>query len=151
MLSKPILLVEDNLDDVLLILRVLTRAEIAREEDVAVARDGAEALEYVFPAEAPPAQDTEGLPRVVFLDLKMPKVDGLEVLRRLRADARTRLVPVVIMTSSDEETDLMRSYSLGANSYIRKPEDFSQFADAVRQVGQYWLRLNRAASSVATS
>jgi len=143
--TKPILLVEDNLDDVMLILRILARAEIAREDDVAVARDGAEALDYVFPTEAP-TEDVSRLPRVIFLDLKMPRVDGLEVLRRLRADVRTKLVPVVILTSSDERVDVMRSYSLGANSYIRKPEDFGQFADAVRQVGEYWLRLNRAAA-----
>lgn len=146
MRTKPILLVEDNLDDVMLILRVLARADIAGEDDVAVARDGVEALEYVFPTEAPAGQDAGRLPQVIFLDLNMPKLDGLEVLRRVRADARTKFVPVVIMTSSDEEADLIRSYSLGANSYVRKPEDFSQFADAVRQVGRYWLRLNRAAA-----
>jgi two-component system response regulator len=146
--AKPILLVEDNLDDVLLILRVLTRAEIAREDDVVVARDGVEALDYVLPADVD-APDAERLPRVIFLDLKMPRLDGLEVLRRLRADTRTRLIPVVILTSSDEEADLTQSYRLGANSYIRKPEDFGQFADAVRQAGQYWTRLNLAAAGRA--
>lgn len=143
MSGKTILLVEDNPDDEALTLRALRRANVANE--VIVARDGAEALERLFGTGAPGADAGRLLPQVVLLDLKLPKVDGLEVLRRIRADARTRLLPVVILTSSNEERDRVRGYALGANSYVRKPVDFVQFADAVRQLGLYWLVLNQAA------
>lgn len=137
-----ILLVEDNPDDELLTLRALRQNNIAN--DVIVARDGAEALQYLFGSETEPPKDFSG-PTVVLLDLKLPKIDGLEVLRRIRADERTALLPVVILTSSTEEQDIVSGYSLGANSYVRKPVDFAQFADAVRQLGLYWLILNESA------
>ena len=133
-----ILLVEDNPDDETLALRALTQNKIANRVDVA--RDGVEALAYLFGTETEPAKD---LPQVVLLDLKLPKIDGLEVLRRIRAAPHTRFLPVVILTSSNEERDLVEGYSLGANSYILKPVDFSQFTEAVGQLGMYWLVLNR--------
>lgn len=132
-----ILLVEDNSDDELLTLRALRNNHIAN--DVTVARDGAEALAYLFGPVSHP------LPHVILLDLKLPKVDGLEVLRRVRADPRTRLVPVIILTSSDEERDLVDGYALGANSYVRKPVEFDRFMEAVRIMGLYWLLVNIAA------
>jgi CheY-like chemotaxis protein len=136
MADKIILLVEDNPDDEALAIRALKKNHILNE--VIVARDGAEALAYLL--ERDEAQRIR--PAVILLDLKLPKVDGLEVLHRLRADPRTRLVPVVILTSSKEEQDLVSSYSLGANSYVRKPVDFNQFVEAVRQLGLYWVVLN---------
>jgi CheY-like chemotaxis protein len=141
-IGTMILLVEDNPDDELLTLRALRRANVGN--DVAVVRDGAEALDFLFGGGAQ-AGDTTALPQVVLLDLKLPKVEGLEVLRRIRADDRTKLLPVVILTSSDEEQDRIRGYALGANSYVRKPVDFTQFAEAVRQLGLYWLVLNQPA------
>ena len=138
--EKIILLVEDNADDEALALRALKKNNIANE--VIVARDGAEALDYLLGTGAHAGRDVGVLPAVVLLDLKLPKLDGLEVLRRVRADARTKLLPVVILTSSKEEKDLVESYSLGANSYIRKPVDFEQFAEAIRHLGLYWLVLN---------
>jgi CheY-like chemotaxis protein len=135
--------VEDNPDDVTLMLRALRRANVVDGDEVVVVRDGAEALEYLSATGAYARRDTDLLPTVVLLDLKLPKVDGLEVLRRLRADTKTKLVPVVIVTSSDEDNDVIQGYRMGANSYIRKPENFGQFADAVRQLGFYWLFLNR--------
>ena len=135
MKSKTILLVEDNADDELLTLRALRRGHI--DSDVVVVRDGAQALDYCF------GTVQYDLPDLILLDLKLPKVDGLTVLRRLRSDARTRLLPVVILTSSDEERDIVSSYDLGANSYIRKPVDFQQFQAAVRHLGLYWLTLNQ--------
>lgn len=132
--SKSILLVEDNPDDEALTLRALRKNNIANE--VIVKRDGVEALEYLIGENAGP------LPQLVLLDLKLPRVDGLEVLRRVRTDARTRLLPVVILTSSDEEGDMMSGYALGANSYVRKPVDFAHFTEAVHQLGLYWLVLN---------
>jgi two-component system response regulator len=138
--GKIILLVEDNPDDEALTMRALKKSNILN--DVVVARDGAEALDYLFGTGAYAGRDTRLQPQIVLLDLKLPKVDGLEVLKRMRADARTRLLPVVILTTSNEERDVISSYQLGANSYIRKPVDFEQFMDAVRQLGLFWLVLN---------
>ena len=138
--QKPILLVEDNPDDVELTLRALKKNNILNE--VMVAKDGAEALDYLFGTGVYAGRDLSVMPQVILLDLQLPKVDGLEVLKRLRADERTKLLPVVILTSSREEKDLINGYKLGANSYIRKPVDFDQFAYAVRQLGLYWLVLN---------
>ena len=137
---KVILLVEDNPDDEVLTLRALEKSNIMNE--VVVARDGAEALDYLFATGAYNGRDANKLPELVLLDLKLPKVDGLEVLQRLRADDRTRLLPVVVLTSSNEQRDILESYNLRANSYIRKPVDFVQFREAVRQLGLYWLVLN---------
>jgi CheY-like chemotaxis protein len=134
-LTKCILLVEDNPDDEALTLRALRKNNIAN--DVVVAHDGVEALDLLTGPNAGP------LPQIVLLDLKLPRMDGLEVLSRLRAHPRTRLLPIVILTSSDEESDLINGYSLGANSYVRKPVDFAQFTEAVRQLGLYWLVLNQ--------
>lgn len=138
--SKIILLVEDNPDDEALTLRALKKNNIRNE--VVVARDGAEALDFLFGAGSHAGRDLSVMPAVILLDLKLPKVDGLEVLRRLRADSRTDLIPVVILTSSKEEQDLVKSYRNRANSYIRKPVDFVQFTESVRQLGLYWLVLN---------
>jgi two-component system response regulator len=140
--SGTILLVEDNPDDVALTLRALKRNNIKNE--VVVAHDGVEALDYVFGTGAHAGRDVQDSPAVVLLDLKLPKLDGLEVLRHLRADDRTRLLPVVILTSSKEEQDLVAGYREGANSYVRKPIDFDQFIEAVRHLGLYWLLLNEA-------
>jgi two-component system response regulator len=135
MTRRSILLVEDNPDDELLTLRALEKSRISNR--VEIARDGAEALEVLFD------RAEEGrLPSLVLLDLKLPKIDGLEVLRRLRADSRTATVRVVIFTTSREERDIVSSYNLGANSFVRKPLDFHDFAEAVRQLGMYWLLLN---------
>lgn len=142
MTHKMILLVEDNPDDEALTIRALNKNKIAN--NLAVVRDGAEALDFLFCTGAFSNRDPLEMPEVILLDLKLPKVDGLEVLRRIRADERTRLLPVVILTSSKEEQDLLKSYSLGANSYIRKPVDFSQFVEAIHQLGMYWLVLNEA-------
>jgi len=139
---KIILLVEDNPDDEMLTLRALKKSNILNE--VVVARDGAEALDRLFGRGAYADRDAHRLPAVVLLDLKLPKVDGLEVLKQLRANEQTCLLPVVILTSSKEEQDLVTSYRRGANSYIRKPVDFNRFIEAVRQLGLYWLVLNEA-------
>jgi len=138
--NKYILLVEDNPDDEALTLRALKKNNIKNE--VVVAHDGVEALDYLFSTGRYADRDANVMPQVVLLDLKLPRVDGLEVLKRLRADERTKLLPVVVLTSSKEEQDLVSSYSLGANSYVRKPVDFGQFSEAVRQLGLYWLLLN---------
>ena len=138
--TKVILLVEDNPDDELLTKRALMRNGIRHH--VQVAHDGVEALDYLFGQGEHQGRNTRELPTVTLLDLKLPRIDGLEVLRRMRADERTRFSPVVILTSSREEQDLIEGYSLGVNSYIRKPVDFAQFTEAVRQVGAYWLMLN---------
>jgi two-component system response regulator len=143
MSDKPILLVEDNPDDEKLTVRALKKNNIANE--VVIARDGAEALDYLFGTGPHAGRSVECHPALVLLDLKLPKVDGQEVLRRIRADARTRRLPVVILTSSKEEQDLMNGYNGGANSYIRKPVDFTQFTEVVRQLGLYWLVLNEIA------
>lgn len=139
---KMILLVEDNPDDEALTLRALNKSKIANK--IVVARDGAEALEYLFCTGAYADRDPLDLPQVTLLDLKLPKVDGLEVLRRIRAEPHTRMLPVVILTSSREEQDMVNAYSSGANSYVRKPVDFNQFVDAIGQLGLYWLVLNEA-------
>jgi len=141
--DKIILLVEDNANDEALTLRALKKNNI--QNQVVVTRDGAEALDYFFGTGAYAGRDMRVMPTVTLLDLKLPKIDGLEVLRRLRADERTKLLPVVILTSSREEQDLINGYRLGANSYMRKPVDFAQFSEAVRQLGLYWLVLNEPA------
>ncbi|MBV9121351.1 MAG: response regulator [Chloroflexi bacterium] len=138
--DKVILLVEDNPDDEALTLRALRKHNVTNQ--VIVARDGAEALEYLFGGGQYSSRDTSVTPQVILLDLKLPKIDGLEVLRRIRGDDRTRLLPVVILTSSKEEEDILTGYRLGANSYVRKPVDFVEFTDAVRQLGLFWLLLN---------
>lgn len=138
--EKIILLVEDNPDDEELTMRALKKNNI--RNDVVVAHDGVEALDYLFATGPHAGREVTAMPQLVLLDLKLPRVDGLEVLRRLRADPRTRLLPVVILTSSKEERDLVSGYSLGANSYVRKPVDFGEFTEAIRQLGLYWLILN---------
>lgn len=140
--EKMILLVEDNPDDEALTLRALKKHHIGNK--VFVVRDGAEALDFLFCTGAYADRDATDMPQVTLLDLKLPKVDGLEVLRRLRADPRTRLLPIVILTSSNEERDMIQGYKNGANSYVRKPVDFTQFLDAVKELGLYWLVLNEA-------
>jgi two-component system response regulator len=138
--DKVILLVEDNADDEALTLRALKKNNIHNE--IVIARNGAEALDYLFGTGAYAGRDLKVMPTIILLDLKLPKIDGLEVLRRIRADERTKLLSVVILASSKEEQDLINGYSLGANSYIRKPVDFAQFTGAIRELGLYWLVLN---------
>ncbi len=140
-MDKHILLVEDNPDDVKLTLRALKNNRVANV--VQVVRDGVEAIDYLLGSGAFAGRDTSIMPQVILLDLKMPRMDGLEVLRRIRADERTRLLPIVILTTSNEERDRIESYQLGANSYIRKPVDFKQFSEAVKQLGLYWLVMNQ--------
>lgn len=142
MKEKSILLVEDNPDDEALALRALRKNNILNE--ITVTRDGADALDYLFGAGAYAGRDMGIMPSVILLDLKLPKIDGLEVLRRLRADERTKLIPVVILTSSREDEDLIKGYKYGANSYIRKPVNFAEFVEAVGKLGVYWLLLNEA-------
>lgn len=141
--NKVILLVEDNPDDEALTVRALKKSNIANE--VVVAHDGVEALDYLFGEGVHAGRDVTQMPQVVLLDLKLPKLDGLGVLRRLRADLRTRLLPVVILTSSNEGQDRVNGYGLGANSYVRKPVDFDAFVAAAAQLGLYWLVLNEPA------
>jgi len=141
--TRPILLVEDNPDDVDLTLRAFRRQRIPNE--VVVARDGVEALDYLFAQGPHASRDPRDLPAIVLLDLKLPRIDGLEVLQRLRAHSLTRLQRVVVLTSSRQDQDILQSYDLGAHSYIRKPVDFDKFVEAVGQLGLYWLLLNEAA------
>lgn len=138
--SAAILLIEDNPDDEALTVRALKKNNIANE--IVVARDGQEALDYLHGEGRFAGRDTAQLPQVVLLDLKLPKVDGLEVLKQIRANPQTQRLPVVVLTSSSEEQDIITSYALGANSYVRKPVDFEQFLEAARQLGLYWLVLN---------
>jgi two-component system response regulator len=141
--DRVIVLVEDNATDEELTLRAFRKSNIVNR--IVVLRDGAEALDYFFQRGAHAARSNNEIAQVVLLDLKLPKINGLDVLRALRADERTRLIPIVILTSSAEEQDLVRGYGLGANSYVRKPVDFSQFVEAVRQLGLYWLAINQSA------
>ncbi|MCJ7433094.1 MAG: response regulator [Anaerolineales bacterium] len=143
--AKLILLVEDNPDDEELTLLALKKSNILNE--VIVARDGVEALDYLFATGTYADRSPSRMPQLIMLDLKLPKLDGLEVLKRLRADPRTKLIPVVILTSSSEEEDVVASYNNGANSYVRKPVDFHRFADAIKQLGMYWLILNEVPPS----
>jgi len=140
MKGPVILLVEDNADDEALTMRALKKNNITNQ--IVIARDGVEALDYLFATGAHAGRDASVQPAVVLLDLKLPKLDGFEVLRKLRSDHRTRLLPVVILTSSKEQQDIANGYGLGANSYVRKPVDFEHFVEAVRQLGLYWLILN---------
>ena len=144
--DQVILLVEDHPDDEELTMRALAKNNIMNE--VVVARDGVQALEYLFGTGAHAGRDLSQMPQIILLDLKLPKIDGLEVLRRLRADDRTKFLPVVVLTSSKEEHDVVKSYQLGANSYVRKPVDFQEFTKAVQQLGLYWLILNESAAEV---
>jgi two-component system response regulator len=141
-LSKTILLVEDNPDDAKLTLRAFTRNNMLNP--IVVARDGVEALDFLFARGAFVERAGKPLPTLVILDLKLPKLDGMGVLKAIREDERTRLIPVVVMTSSKEEQDLVQSYALGANSYVRKPVDFAEFMEAVKVLGIYWLMMNQA-------
>jgi len=143
MKSKLILLVEDNPDDVKLTLKAFERSRLANQ--VEVAWDGVEAIDFLFGTGKHAGRDLSIMPQVVLLDLKMPKMDGLEVLRRIRSDERTRMLPVVVLTSSLEDKDRVESYRLGTNSYVRKPVDFHQFVEAVLQLGLYWMVLNETA------
>lgn len=140
MANHSILLVEDNPDDEALTLRAFRKNNVTSE--VVVVRDGAEALDYLFGTGTYANREANMLPHVIILDLRLPKIDGLEVLRRIRTTSQTKLLPVVILTSSNEERDRLESYGLGANSYVRKPVDFAALIDAVRQLGLYWLLLN---------
>jgi len=145
---KIILLVEDDPDDVELILRSLKKYNISNK--VTVVSDGQEALDYLFAGGAYANLDKETMPAVVLLDIKMPKIDGIEVLRRLRADERTKFLPVVMLTSSKEEQDLVNSYKYGCNSYVRKPIEFDELAEAVSKLGLYWLLINEAPPQIKT-
>ena len=141
MQQKTLLLVEDNPDDEALTLRALKKHNLANRIDVA--RDGQEALDYLLGEGNYRDRDTNELPQVILLDLKLPKISGLQVLERMRSEPATRHIPVVVLTSSDDEHDILRSYDLGANSYVRKPVDFEEFLEAARQLGLYWLILNK--------
>jgi len=143
MTMKVILLIEDNENDELLTVRALSKAQIANE--IVVTRDGEEALAYLFGTGAYAGRDTTALPTLALLDLNLPKIGGLDVLRRIRADARTKYLPVVVLTSSGEESDRIQSYDLGANAYVRKPVDFAAFAEAARALGLFWMLVNEPA------
>ena len=138
--ANTILLVEDNADDEELTLRAFRRSKVLNQ--VEVVRDGVEALDYLFATGVHSERDPKAMPAVILLDLKLPKLGGLDVLRRVRADERTRRIPVVVLTSSNEEKDILSSYGLGANSFVRKPVDFAQFMEAAQQLGLYWLVMN---------
>ena len=148
-MSKTILLVEDNPDDAKLSLRAFKRNKMLNP--IVVARDGVEALDFLFARGAYAERAGKPPPTLIILDLKLPKLDGLGVLKAIRGDARTRLIPVVVLTSSKEEQDLIQSYSLGANSYVRKPVDFTEFVEAVRLLGIYWLMTNQAPPEHSTA
>ena len=148
-MSKTILLVEDNPDDAKLSLRAFKRNKMLNP--IVVARDGVEALDFLFARGAYAERAGKAPPTLIILDLKLPKLDGLGVLKAIRGDARTRLIPVVVLTSSKEEQDLIQSYSLGANSYVRKPVDFTEFVEAVRLLGIYWLMTNQAPPEHSTA
>lgn len=137
--NAPILLVEDNLDDEALTLRAFKKHNVV---DIMVVRDGVEALDYLFGQGEYSERDCTTLPRLVLLDLKLPRMDGREVLKKIRADARTRMLPVVVLTSSNEDQDLSKTYDLGANSYVRKPVDYIEFVEVTRILASYWLRIN---------
>jgi CheY-like chemotaxis protein len=139
--QTKILLVEDSQDDLDMTLRALRKANMANH--IQVARDGAEALEFVFCEGAHAARKIENIPKLIMLDLKLPKIDGLEVLKRIKGDPRTRMIPIVVLTSSKEQNDVIKSYGLGGNSYIVKPVDFESFAAVVQKLGMYWLLLNQ--------
>lgn len=141
MRKKIILLVEDNPDDELLMLRALKKNHI--ENRVVVTRDGVEALDYLFSTGEYAGNNAEGLPQLILLDLKLPKINGLEVLKRVRADERTKYIPVVVLTSSTEEQDIISSYDLGANGFVQKPVDFNEFVKAANYLGMFWLAVNR--------
>lgn len=141
--QKKILLVEDNVDDELLTIRALKKNKIAN--DIIVAHDGVEALDYLFNTDED--KRTNPLPTLIILDINLPKIDGLEVLKRIKADAQTKLIPVVVLTSSDEQNDMLSSYGLGANSYIRKPVDFNKFITVAANIGLYWLVMNELPKS----
>lgn len=147
MKERIILLVEDNADDAALTLRALKKNNVKNE--VVVVRDGAEALDYLFGAGAYAGRDVADLPQIVLLDLNLPKVDGLEVLKRIRAQAHTRILPVIVLTSSKEEQDVINGYRFGCNSYVRKPVNFDEFLEAARQLGLYWLLLNEPPPTAA--
>ena len=138
--DKIVMLVEDNEDDEALTVRALKKNNIKNE--IVVARDGVEAIDYLFGTGKYAGRDTSSMPVLILLDLKLPKMDGMEVLKRLRSDPKTKLIPVVVLTTSNEEKDILGSYNLSANSYVRKPVDFDQFSEAVRNLGLYWLILN---------
>lgn len=140
--TKLILLIEDNADDELLMLRALKKNHILNR--VIVARDGVQALDYLFSTGEYAGKDAEPLPQLILLDLKLPKLNGLEVLKRMRAEKRTKYVPVVVLTSSTEEQDIISSYDLGANGFVQKPMDFNEFVELANQLGVYWLGINRA-------
>ena len=139
--QTEILLVEDSQDDVDMTLRALRKADMA--DHIQIARDGAEALEFIFCKGAHAGRKIENIPKLILLDLKLPKIDGMEVLRRIKGDSRTKMIPVVVLTSSKEQKDVIESYGLGGNSYIVKPVDFESFAEAVQRLGMYWLLLNQ--------
>lgn len=140
--TKLILLIEDNPDDELLMLRALKKNHIVHR--VAVARDGVEALDYLFPTGIYGGKEAQPLLQLILLDLKLPKINGLEVLKRLRADGRTKYIPVVVLTSSTEEQDIINSYDLGANGFVQKPMNFNEFVEIANRLGVYWLEVNRS-------